>query len=61
MSDREGCIDAPRLTRRQELQFQAIVDTSVDLSEEEGAAVVAERLARIRKDRAEARRRASGH
>jgi excisionase family DNA binding protein len=48
---------AYRDTRRQ-LQFQAIADTSVDLSEEEDAAVVAERLAQIRKDRGEARRRA---
>jgi excisionase family DNA binding protein len=50
---------AYRETRRQ-LQFQAIADTSVDLSDEEDATVVAERLAQIRRDRGEARRRASG-
>jgi hypothetical protein len=52
-------LEIPRLTSRQELQLQAIAETSVDLSEEEEAAVVAERLAQIRKDRGEARRRAS--
>jgi hypothetical protein len=61
MSDPDGRIEAPRLTQRQKLQLQAIADTSVDLSEEEDVVVVAERLAQIRKDRGEARRRASGN
>ncbi|GAA3575773.1 helix-turn-helix domain-containing protein [Kribbella ginsengisoli] len=45
---------------RRQLQLQAIADTSVDLDEEEDVAVVDELIAQIRKDRAEARRRASG-
>jgi excisionase family DNA binding protein len=43
---------------RRQRQLQAIADTSVDLNEEEDAEVVQERLKRIRKQRAEQRRRA---
>jgi hypothetical protein len=42
--------------RRRQQQYQAIADTSVELSEEEDPAVVRERLKRIRKQLAEARR-----
>ncbi|WP_344159621.1 helix-turn-helix domain-containing protein [Kribbella yunnanensis] len=44
---------------RRQRQYQAIADTSVDVSEDEDPAVVAERLKRIRKQRAEERRRAA--
>jgi excisionase family DNA binding protein len=43
---------------RRRRQLQAIVDTSVEISEEEAAEVVHERLKRIRKQRAEQRRQA---
>jgi excisionase family DNA binding protein len=43
---------------RRQRQYQAIFDTSVDVSEEEDPAVVQERLKRIRKQRAEHRRQA---
>jgi excisionase family DNA binding protein len=43
---------------RRQRQYQAIFDTSVDVSEEEDPAVVQERLKRIRKERAEHRRQA---
>jgi excisionase family DNA binding protein len=46
---------AYREVRRQR-QYQAIADTSIDVSEEEDAAVVRERLKRIRKQRADSRR-----
>ncbi|WP_238156824.1 helix-turn-helix domain-containing protein [Kribbella sp. VKM Ac-2571] len=45
---------------RRQRQYQAIADTSLDLSDDEDPAVVNERLKRIRKQRAEHRRRASG-
>lgn len=41
---------------RRQRQYQAIADTSVDVSEDEDPAVVNERLKRIRKQRAEQRR-----
>jgi excisionase family DNA binding protein len=44
---------------RRRLQLQAIADTSMDVSEEEDAATVNERLTQIRKTRAEARSRVS--
>ena len=44
---------------RRKRQYQAIADTSVDMSEDEDPAVVNERLARIRKQRAERRRSAA--
>ena len=50
---------AYREVRRQR-QYQAIADTSVDVSEDEDPAVVTERLKRIRKQRAEQRRQAAG-
>jgi excisionase family DNA binding protein len=43
---------------RRQRQYQAIFDTSVDVSEEEDPAVVQERLKRIRQQRAEHRRQA---
>ncbi|MFI7066533.1 helix-turn-helix domain-containing protein [Kribbella sp. NPDC050124] len=51
---------AYREARRQR-QYQAIADTSVDVSEDEDPAAVNERLKRIRKQRAEQRRKAAGH
>ncbi|MFI6673544.1 helix-turn-helix domain-containing protein [Kribbella sp. NPDC050470] len=51
---------AYREARRQR-QYQAIADTSVDLSEDEDPATVNERLKRIRKERAEQSRKAAGH
>jgi hypothetical protein len=42
------------------LQLQAIVDTSVDVSDAEDAVVVNERLAQIRKQLAEQRRTDAG-
>jgi excisionase family DNA binding protein len=42
---------------RRQRQYQAIAETSVDVAEDEPADVVTERLARIRKQRAEHRRR----
>lgn len=44
---------------RRKRQYQAIADTSVDVSEDEDPAAVNERLARIRKQRAERRRSAA--
>jgi hypothetical protein len=44
---------------RRQRQYQAIADTSVDVSEDEDAAVVNDRLKRIRKQRAEQRRRSA--
>src|SRR6266508_5597488 len=49
---------AYREARRQR-QYRAIADTAVDVSEDEDIAVVSERLKRIRKQRAEHRRRAT--
>ncbi|NEA31823.1 helix-turn-helix domain-containing protein [Streptomyces sp. SID13031] len=49
-----------RETRRQR-QYQAIADTAVEMSEDEDPAVVNERLKRIRKQRAEQRRRTTDH
>lgn len=46
---------------RRRRQYQAIADTSVDVSEDEDPAAVNERLKRIRKQRAEQRRKAAGH
>ena len=42
---------------RRQRQYQAIADTSADVREDESAEVVTERLARIRKQRAEHRKR----
>ncbi|TCC53458.1 DNA-binding protein [Kribbella capetownensis] len=44
---------------RRRRQYQAIFDTSVDVSDEEDPTVVQERLKRIRKQRAERRRQSS--
>jgi excisionase family DNA binding protein len=49
---------AYREARRQR-QYQAIAETSVEVGEDEDPAVVAERLKRIRKQRAEQRRQAT--
>jgi excisionase family DNA binding protein len=49
-----------RETRRQR-QYQAIADTAVDMNEDEEPEIVQERLKRIRKERAEQRRRTSDH
>ncbi|TCC56964.1 DNA-binding protein [Kribbella pittospori] len=45
---------------RRQRQYQAIADTSVDVDEEEDPAVVQEQLKKIRKQRAEQRRRDQG-